>query len=286
MSATNATTTAEKPSLYNVFKTTGDIRVIIDLIDKYNYIDEEVSEEVSDIINIYEPYEDNYIPEIEHIEVLLMYFPKSKITYNTINAIKKSFPNRVEYILGLKSFIEMDNNNNNQSLLRGINQLFEVIYDYMDYTLDNKDYNNARLTQKLLINDNIVDDNHLYKPNTKPYVVEVRDYFFKMLLFIKRENDNDKTYTMIRAYDPITRITLREKHKYVSMYGEFEHMEKLESMIVVLDNIIRFDYALAKQKNEPFYIELNKYILKPERVEKMATTYHMEFCDYLDAIMD
>ncbi len=89
----------EKPSLYNTFTNTGDIRNIVDLINKYDYTDEEVS----DVINVYEPYEDNCIPEVEHIEVLLSYFPKSKISHNTMNAIKKSFPNRVEPILELQN---------------------------------------------------------------------------------------------------------------------------------------------------------------------------------------
>ena len=89
----------EKPSLYETFNNTSDIREIIDLINKYDYTDEEVSE----VINIYEPYENNYIPEVEHIETLLMYFPKSKISYNTMNAIKNSFPDRVKYILELQN---------------------------------------------------------------------------------------------------------------------------------------------------------------------------------------
>jgi hypothetical protein len=88
-----------KPSLYDTFKMKSDIRVIIDLINKYDYTDEEVSE----VINIYEPYEHYHIPEVEHIEVLLMYFPKSKISHNTMNAIKNSFPDRVEPILKLQN---------------------------------------------------------------------------------------------------------------------------------------------------------------------------------------
>lgn len=87
-----------KPSLYDAFMSTGDIRNLIDLINKYNYTIEEVSE----VINIYEPYEDNYIPEVQHIEVLLMYFPKSIISPNTMYAIQKCFPNRVEAILELQ----------------------------------------------------------------------------------------------------------------------------------------------------------------------------------------
>jgi hypothetical protein len=33
-----------------------------------------------------------------------------------------------------------------------------------------------------------------------------------------------------------------------------------------------------------FYHDLNKYILKPERIEKMAGKYGIDFIDYLDAI--
>ncbi len=91
----------EKPSLYNTFNTTNDIRVIIDLIHKYDYTDEEASE----VINIYEPYEYQTIPEVEHIEVLLAYFPKSIISHNTMNAIKNSFPDRVKPILELQNWV-------------------------------------------------------------------------------------------------------------------------------------------------------------------------------------
>jgi hypothetical protein len=84
----------EKPSLYNVYLNSGDIRIIIQLIEKYDYTDEEVSQ----IINIYEPYEDNRIPEVEHIGVLLSYFPNSFISQNTMNAVKNSFPDTYDYI--------------------------------------------------------------------------------------------------------------------------------------------------------------------------------------------
>lgn len=88
-----------KPSLYVAFKNAGDISEIIDLIDKYYYTDEEASE----VINFYEPYENNYIPEVEHIEVLLTYFPKGEISNNTMNAIKNCFPDRVKPILELQN---------------------------------------------------------------------------------------------------------------------------------------------------------------------------------------
>ncbi len=87
----------EKPSLYNKY-VDGDIRGVIYLIEKYSYTNEEVSE----VINIHEPDENGQIPEVEHIEVLLEYFPNSTLSEKTIDAIKKSFPHRLEYIMKLK----------------------------------------------------------------------------------------------------------------------------------------------------------------------------------------
>lgn len=88
-----------KPSLYINFVNTGDIRVLIDLIEKYDYTNDEASE----VINIYTPDKCGKIPEVEHIEVLLSYFPNSKILDHTIIAIKKSFPNSFDYIKKLSN---------------------------------------------------------------------------------------------------------------------------------------------------------------------------------------
>jgi hypothetical protein len=88
-----------KKSLKEEFISSGDIRVILDLIQQYKYTDEEVGE----VINIYEPYTNNQIPEVEHIEVLLQYFPNSKVSEETMNAIKCGFPNEYNYIKQLQN---------------------------------------------------------------------------------------------------------------------------------------------------------------------------------------
>jgi len=44
------------------------------------------------------------------------------------------------------------------------------------------------------------------------------------------------------------------------------------------------DYTIMKEKNREFYHDLNKYILDPERIHKIADKFSMSFCDYLDAI--
>lgn len=88
----------EKPSLYEEFVKTGDIRSLIFLMENYKYTDEEASK----VINIYKPDENGKIPEVEHIEVLLNFFPKAEISDETMSAIKNSFPDAVEYIVKLQ----------------------------------------------------------------------------------------------------------------------------------------------------------------------------------------
>lgn len=91
--------TCIKPSLKQTFIESVDIRVLIDLISKYDYTDDEAPE----VINIYELDENGKIPEVEHIEVMLLYFPNSNISQNTLDGIKNSFPNELEYINRLKN---------------------------------------------------------------------------------------------------------------------------------------------------------------------------------------
>jgi len=76
-----------------------DYRGLIRLIETYNYTDDEASE----VINMYEPYEDGHIPEVEHIEIILSYFPKSTITEETMKAIKKCYPHELDYINKLRN---------------------------------------------------------------------------------------------------------------------------------------------------------------------------------------
>lgn len=61
--------------------------------------------------------------------------------------------------------------------------------------------------------------------------------------------------------------------------------DNIRNLIPILDGIIRFDYKKMKHDNEKLYLELNAIILHPNRVQNMATTYAIEFFEYLDAIM-
>ena len=90
--------TFNKPNIYTEFIRMGDTRYLIDLIENYKYTDEEVSE----VINIYKPDENGRIPEVEHILTLLVYFPKAKISDETMDAIKISYPDTFKYITKLQ----------------------------------------------------------------------------------------------------------------------------------------------------------------------------------------
>jgi hypothetical protein len=64
---------------------------------------EYTNEEVSEVLNIYEPYNNNQIPEVEHIEVLLQHYPNAKISNATLHAIKNSWPNRFPIIYNMNN---------------------------------------------------------------------------------------------------------------------------------------------------------------------------------------
>lgn len=46
------------------------------------------------------------------------------------------------------------------------------------------------------------------------------------------------------------------------------------------------DCEMMKEQNREFYIELNKVVLNPERIERMTSKYNIEFFEYLRTIMD
>jgi hypothetical protein len=60
--------------------------------------------------------------------------------------------------------------------------------------------------------------------------------------------------------------------------------EIVSELEMILYRIPPNDYETMKETNREFYHELNKYILNPERIKKMAGEYGIEFIDYLDAI--
>lgn len=106
----------------------------------------------------------------------------------------------------------------------------------------------------------ITTDNQLYLKENK-YIVAELDY-------------------LLRA---IIRLNLRDYPRFLQ-FGDC--VEQVNGILFELGKIlyILFDYQEMKKNNEEFYWELNKYVLHPDRIERMASKYSMEFFDYLDAI--
>ena len=79
-----------------------------------------------------------------------------------------------------------------------------------------------------------------------------------------------------------------DKQFLTDIHGYFSYYminDTIRDILLTLNGIIRFDYKKMKKDNEKLYIELNKVILKPQRIESMATHYDIDFFEYLDAIM-
>lgn len=71
----------------------------------------------------------------------------------------------------------------------------------------------------------------------------------------------------------------KEEYYRIDMNHFFtKYVAKLEHVLA------NTDYTTLKEQNREFYHELNKYILKPERIEKMAHDYGINSIEYLDAI--
>jgi hypothetical protein len=83
-----------KPNILDAYSDSGDIRVLHDLLITFSYTNEEISE----VLNMYESYDNNTIPEVEHIELLLRFYPNAKINNATLHAIRNSWPNRFPII--------------------------------------------------------------------------------------------------------------------------------------------------------------------------------------------
>jgi hypothetical protein len=82
-----------KPSLMTF---DGDARVLCDLIEKYEYTNEEVSE----IVNIYDN-EELYLPEVEHIYAVIYKYPKVKFNLNVLKSLKLHYNRLYEFVCGL-----------------------------------------------------------------------------------------------------------------------------------------------------------------------------------------
>lgn len=142
----------------------------------------------------------------------------------------------------------------NRALLNEIYQAFEEIFEYNDYTWDEIEFRIAYAQQKKI--KQISCDGDLYSSDKKQLLTDIHSYLSYYLTYY--EADEYRYYTI---------------------------NDNIHNTILKLNGIIRFDYKRMKEANENLYLELNKVILNPERIQNMATIYDIDFFDYLDAIM-
>lgn len=141
----------------------------------------------------------------------------------------------------------------NRRLLNEIHDVFEEIFEYNDYTWDELEFQIAYTQQRKIAQ--IPCDADLYTYD-KQFLEDIYSYFSYY------SHKLDKS-----VYKPVSRNQL------------------IHNVLITLNEIIQFDYKRMKEDNESFYIELNKVILKPQRIENMASNYGVDFFEYLDAIM-
>lgn len=121
-------------------------------------------------------------------------------------------------------------------------------------------------------------DKDLYNPIYKEQLNELKNFLkhpeehLEQFIETFREYMDIK-YSFRRSYDYDDYHTMDEF--FIPIVSDLEY---------ILERTGRRDYEAMHEENREFYHELNKVIFKPERIEKMAQKYGIEFFDYLDAI--
>lgn len=122
-------------------------------------------------------------------------------------------------------------------------------------------------------------DTELYNPENREQLTILKN-------FLKYPEDNLLHFIeLFQEYMDIKRSFRR----YDNTYDDIHCMDEFFTNIVtdleyILYRMPPTDYERMKEQNREFYHDLNKYILKPERIEKMAHDYGINFIDYMDAI--
>lgn len=122
-------------------------------------------------------------------------------------------------------------------------------------------------------------DTDLYNPENREQLTILKN-------FLKYPEDNLQHFIeLFQEYMDIKRSFRR----YDNADDDMHCMDTFFANIVseleyILDRMPPTNYERMKENNRHLYYELNKYILKPERIEKMSATYNIEFIDYIDAI--
>jgi len=85
-------------------------------------------------------------------------------------------------------------------------------------------------------------------------------------------------------FAPVLRTSFESPESIVAEYSIDDVFEEIDDIALCLDKIMHIDYDKMRQDNRDFFVELNQYILKPDRVQKMSEQFNIDFFDYLDAL--
>lgn len=122
-------------------------------------------------------------------------------------------------------------------------------------------------------------DEKLYSPIIKHLVRALRD-------FLKHPEEHLEAFNMV--FDEYYSVKLSCRRFSNIEDDNYHSMDEYFTTIVAdLDYILaNTDYKTMKEDNRIFYQELNKHVLNPKRIQKMAGQFDIDFCEYVDAICD
>lgn len=122
-------------------------------------------------------------------------------------------------------------------------------------------------------------DTDLYNPENREQLTILKN-------FLKYPEDNLQHF--IELFDEYMDIK-RSFRRYDNTDDNIHCMDEfftdiVEDLEYILDRMLPADYDIIHENNRSLYYELNKYILKPERIEKMSRDYGINSIEYMDAI--
>ena len=155
-----------------------------------------------------------------------------------------------------------------------------LLMDIVDTFLENSDIIEFRCMLHCHLDwlNRVRNDQELYDPIYKYKLNELKEFlknaecYFEEFIDLYRDYENARrAFEWYEHYDPYQPMS----EFFVELVSELEY---------ILDRTPSRDYDWLHEKNREFYCELNKYILKPERIEKMSHEYGMDEITYMDAI--
>lgn len=121
-------------------------------------------------------------------------------------------------------------------------------------------------------------DVELYNSRNKEKILVLRDFLRYPEEHLEDFIDYFRDYIIIKA----SFKNFKTKDGIQSMNEYFT--EIVSELDYILERMPPSNYDDMKEKNKNFYQDLNKYIMNPKRIEKMALQFHIDFFDYLDLI--